>query len=121
MRCRAFVVALFFLQPVMAAFAQDDVIDRRIELVISERKVQLEPNSVRVTQGENIELVWNSDERAKLHLHGYDIEFEVSPEQPVSVRFHAHATGRFPITSHGFEGENGHGHAALMYVEVYPQ
>jgi hypothetical protein len=32
----------------------------------------------------------------------------------------AYATGRFPITSHGW-GEGGHGHDALTYLEVYPR
>lgn len=93
---------------------------RRIDLVISERAVQLENNSVRVTRGDSVEMRWESDEAVKLHLHGYDIEFEITPGKPAVVRFEAHATGRFPITSHGFSGEHGHGHEALLYLEVYP-
>ena len=114
-------ILLFFFVPVsINADAEEEAV-KRIELVISGRKVQREEKTIRVTQGESIELVWISDEPAELHLHGYDISFEVSPEAPANVTFEAHATGRFPITSHGFSGEHGHGHEALLYIEVYPR
>jgi hypothetical protein len=112
---------LFFFVPVSVHADTDEGTVKRIELVISERKVQREEKTIRVTQGESVELVWQSDEAAELHLHGYDISFEVSPEAPAIVTFEAHATGRFPITSHGFGGEQGHGHEALLYIEVYPR
>jgi hypothetical protein len=112
---------LFFFVPVWINADADEGAVKRIELVISERKVQREDKTIRVTQGESVELVWQSDEAAELHLHGYDINFEVSPEAPAIVTFEAHATGRFPITSHGFGGEQGHGHEALLYIEVYPK
>jgi hypothetical protein len=112
---------LFFIVPVSVNADADEGTVRRIELVISERTVQREEKTIRVTQGESLELVWQSDETAELHLHGYDISFEVSPEVPAIVTFETHATGRFPITSHGFGGEQGHGHEALLYIEVYPR
>jgi len=93
---------------------------RQIELVISERKVEPENRNVRVTQGENIEMIWNTDELVELHLHGYDISFEVSPGKATSITLKAHATGRFPISSHGFSGEHENSHNALLYLEVYP-
>ena len=112
---------LLCLVPVSINADTDEGAVKRIELVISERKVQREEKTIRVTQGELLELVWQSDEAAELHLHGYDISFEVSPEAPAIVTFKAHATGRFPITSHGFGGHKGHGHEALLYIEVYPR
>ena len=118
--CPMFATLLLFSVPARVDAGVDETSIRTIELVISERMVQLEENSIRVTQGETIDLAWKSDEPVKLHLHGYDIEFEVSPEAPANVTFEAHATGRFPITSHGFGGEHGHGDEALLYLEVYP-
>jgi FtsP/CotA-like multicopper oxidase with cupredoxin domain len=82
--------------------------------------VQLDPNVIRVTMGDRVTLSWTSDEAGSLHLHGYDIEFEVGPGRTETMTFLASATGRFPITSHGFGGEEGHGHKALLYLEVYP-
>jgi hypothetical protein len=112
---------LLFFVPVSINADTNERAVKQIELVISERKVQREEKTIRVTQGESLELVWTSDETAELHLHGYDISFEVSPETPAIVTFDANATGRFPITSHGFGGQKGHGHEALLYIEVYPQ
>ena len=112
---------LLFFAPVSINADTDEGAVKRIELVISERKVQREEKTIRVTQDQSLELVWYSDEVAELHLHGYDISFEVSPEAPVIMTFQAHATGRFPITSHGFGGQKGHGHEALIYIEVYPR
>jgi len=114
-------ILLYFIDPVSINAEADEGTVKRIELVIKERRVQLEEKSIRVTQGESVELVWTSDEKGELHLHGYDISFEVSPEAPAIVTFEAHATGRFPVTSHGFGGEHGHGHEALLYVEIYPR
>ena len=92
----------------------------RIDVTIEQRKIKGE-NVIRVTQGETVELVWHADEPARLHLHGYDIEFDVAPDEPTVTRLTAHATGRFPVTSHGFGGGHDHGHATLLYLEVYPR
>jgi hypothetical protein len=119
LRC-LILLAFIFVPTFVNADAEEGAV-KRIELVISERKVQLEDKTIRVTQGESLELVWQSDETAELHLHGYDISFEVSPEAPAIVTFEARATGRFPVTSHGFGGNKGHGHEALLYIEVYPR
>jgi len=100
--------------------AADEAAVKRFEVVITERSVQQDMKTLRVTQGDSIELVWKSDEAGSLHLHGYDIEFEVTPDENATVTFTAHATGRFPVTSHGFGGDHGHGHEAMLYLEVYP-
>jgi hypothetical protein len=109
---------LFALLPAVAQTGEGATV--LIHLEIQDRQVQLESDVLRVTQGQTVNLVWNSDEAGKLHLHGYDIEFEVSPDEPTIVTFRARATGRFPVTSHGFGGDPGHGHDAMMYIEVYP-
>ena len=114
-------ILLLYIVSVSVDAPADDGTVKRIELVISDRRVQLEEKTIRVTQGESIELVWESDEAGELHLHGYDIGFEVSPDAAAIVSFKAHATGRFPITSHGWGGEHGHGHEALIYIDVYPR
>ena len=93
----------------------------RIEVTVEQRKVAGDSDVIRVTQGEDVELVWHTDESARLHLHGYDIEFAVTPDEPTVIRLKAHATGRFPVTSHGFGDGHGHGHKPLLYLEVYPR
>jgi len=115
-----FTVLLLVFIPAFTNAAEERNDSRRFELLINERKLQVESTTIRVTQGQTVELVWNSDEAGELHLHGYDINFRVSPETPAMVTFKAHASGRFPVTSHSFDGDHGHGHEALMYLEVYP-
>ncbi len=74
---------------------------------------------VRVTQGDQVELRWTTDEETEVHLHGYDIEVELMPGTEQVMTFEARATGRFAIEAHGF-GQD-HGDATLMYLEVLPR
>ena len=80
-------------------------------------------NTFRATQGDQISLQWKTDEKVDLHLHGYDIELTATPGTPALMNFIAKATGRFPVTSHGFGGTKGHSHGsgALFYIEVHPK
>ncbi len=104
---------------IQAAVAQD-ASQRVIEVRIENREVVAPEESIRITEGDVIKLVWTSDEAKELHLHGYDLEIHVWPNKPTTMVVEAYATGRFPITSHGW-GEGGHGHDALTYLEVYPR
>jgi hypothetical protein len=79
-----FALLIAAVAPVTADPDADTDEVRRIEIRISERAVQRESNSVRVTRGEYVEMLWQSDEAVKLHLHGYDIEFEITPEKPAA-------------------------------------
>ena len=101
------------------AFSQDGTA-RVIQVKIEMRKVVAPKRAIRITENEAVELHWSSDEAVKLHLHGYDKELKVRPGKPASMSIKARATGRFPITSHGW-GQGGHGHHALTYLEVHPR
>jgi len=89
-----------------------------ISVEIKKRKI-VGARTIRVKQGDQVNLQWKTDEKAELHLHGYNIETNVAPGKPASMNFTAKATGRFPVTSHGFG--DGHGHSALIYIEVFPK
>jgi len=93
-----------------------------IDVNIKQRKV-VGNNVVRVAQGAVVALRWTTDETVQLHLHGYDIEIMVNPGEPVLTTFKADATGRFPVTAHGF-GNHAHqgekSEASLLYLEVHP-
>jgi hypothetical protein len=74
-------------------------------------------DTVKVKQGDQLELRWSSDKPMQLHLHGYDIEVKVSPQAPAVMAFKANLPGRFPIEPHG----QGSGpHHPILYLEVYP-
>jgi len=115
------MLLLFAFNPVGLLAGETESSTKHFDLVISKRQVVLEDKTIRVTQGDSIEMSWVSDEAGELHVHGYDISFKVSPAKPAVINFQAHATGRFPVTSHGFGGDHGHGHEALLYLEVHPQ
>jgi hypothetical protein len=93
---------------------------RAIAIEIRKRKVVSPKGRIRIYENETVELHWSTDETVKLHLHGYDIEFLVEPGKTAVMPFTGKATGRFPVTSHGW-GTGGHGHHALSYLEVYPR
>ena len=94
---------------------------RRLILVkIEKRKIVVPKKAIRVTENEVVELRWSSDEGVKLHLHGYDKVLHVSPGKSSTMSITGRATGRFPITSHGWE-QGGHGHHVLTYLEVHPR
>ncbi len=61
---------------------------------------------------------WTTDEAAEFHLHGDDIRLNLNPGAPGTMTFEAHAAGRFPV---GIHGSGGHGHCALVYLEVHPR
>ena len=89
---------------------------KRFELHIHQGKVMIDAQTIRVSQGDQVELYWSSDKPEVLHLHGYDIHTEVTPHVPAVMQFKAHASGRFPVESHGHSG-----HGSLIYLEVHPK
>jgi len=116
---RSLVFGVWLLSSV-AAYGQDAAV---LEIEIADRKVLLTEKTLRVTEGDSVELRWSSDEDVELHLHGYEIAVQVPGGGTVSMAFDADATGRFPISHHGFGAEMGqaHGHTPLLYLEVHPR
>ena len=114
-------LAIFLAGPA-PIIAQADPAVRIFSVSIEKRKVVGE-RTIRVTQGDRVQLNWQTDEKVELHLHGIDQKTEVLQGAGGTMRFTAKATGRFPVTSHGFGNEAGHHHGpgALAYVEVYPK
>ena len=108
------------------------------DLVIAERRVELEDETIRVVRGQTVTLRFSTDEAAEIHLHGYDVVAKLVPGTPDTLTFKAEATGRFPITAHHFGPAPGAGHEhtdhahdagaseqeeekTLLYVEVHPR
>ncbi len=95
---------------------------KKYSIRIIKRKV-VGNKHLRVNQGDKVILFWRTDEDVDLHLHGYDIEKTILKGKIVTMHITTNATGRFPITSHGFGDEKGHSHGkgALLYLEVHPK
>ena len=118
---RRWVGALFVVSCILVAVSVQAQNLQSFAVSIAERQVAAGGPVIRVTQGDTVEITWSSDEAGELHIHGYDLKIALDPAAETVTRFEAFAAGRFPITSHGFAGEDGHGdHSALLYLEVYP-
>jgi hypothetical protein len=93
-------------------------------LHIEKRHIKSGLKKIVVKQGQQVKIIWYTDEAVDIHLHGYDIELRVTANEPAEMNFKARATGRYPITNHGFGERSGQGgkahHGALLYLEVYP-
>jgi FtsP/CotA-like multicopper oxidase with cupredoxin domain len=84
------------------------------DIVLKNGRRVSEPAVLQVHQGDDVTLRVTSNAPDELHLHGYNLTLQVSPQSPATLRFTAKLTGRFPIESHKTE-------ASLGAVEVYPQ
>jgi FtsP/CotA-like multicopper oxidase with cupredoxin domain len=108
-------VGIAALLAVSIAVAADN---RVIDLAIRNGAVPADQRLIKVNQGDDITIRWTSDKPATVHLHGYDIEKAITPTAPVTMRFSARATGRFPIELHGSKpGQE----SVLGYLEVHPR
>lgn len=89
---------------------------KRFSVKVKGGHVPENENTLRVNEGDSVEIEFASDRTLTLHLHGIDIESTVAPGKPAVMRFQATVAGRFPVEAHGASA-----HTALIYVEVYPR
>ena len=108
------ILGFALLLPLRVANATEE--QKLFTINIKNGHLPKDQQTIRVTQGDIVEIKFTSDNDLTLHLHGINIETIVTPEKPSVMSFDAKVAGRFPIEIHG----NG-AHGKLMYVEVYPQ
>jgi hypothetical protein len=65
----------------------------------------------KLEKGDKVVLVVRTDAGEEVHLHGYDIERQVTPGKPVRIAFTAKLPGRFELELH-------HPDALLAVLEV---
>lgn len=95
---------------------------RRFDLALKAGDLPKEQRTIKVKQGDSIELRWNSDQPLRLHLHGYDIELAVKPGEPAVMSFKGNVAGRFSVEKLKDEGKGGHQHGGkVLYLEVHPK
>ena len=73
-----------------------------INLPIAGRATTATRDDLRVSQGDTVRLTFTSDEHGEIHLHGYDLTADVSPEHPGELVFQAKNAGAFGINFHVF-------------------
>lgn len=90
-----------------------DVVE--ITLPIANRATTTTRDDLKVQQGDMVKLSFSSDEIGEVHLHGYDLTAQVSPDQPGELVFEAENAGAFGINFHVFGNEGmedaGHSHS----------
>lgn len=119
-----FITAILFLAfgMVRTAAAQEPgkrIVELRLEAGVVSGDVNTAGGLavVRVAQGEDVELRWTSDEATGVHLHGYNIETDLSVDGETVMPFKAKFGGRFAIEAHS----HGGGNATILYIEVRPK
>jgi hypothetical protein len=75
--------------------------ERTIDLAVEDGAMT--PEEIEVGEGDRVRLKVSSGEQMEIHLHGYDIEREVTPGEPATLSFEADLTGRFEIEDHDTE------------------
>ncbi len=112
--------SVFALVVFAPAAASDNV---ALDIQIAERRVVGGELTRRVSEGDNVKIRWQADEKVELHLHGYEIAVQVPSAGVAHMAFTANVSGRFPISHHGFGEQAGadHGEEPLLYLEVYPE
>ena len=87
----------------------------QFEVMLKDGRPRYEDRTLSATAGETVSIRVHSDQAVTLHLHGYDRELRVPAGGEATLRFDAAIPGRFPIELHG-----GHGHGAIVYLEIQP-
>jgi hypothetical protein len=74
--------------------------EQRIEVTFAHGEASGDTGRVPVALGTPVTLVVTSDVADKVHVHGYDIEKELTPGTPVTLQFDATVAGVFEVELH---------------------
>ena len=117
-RRRLFLFALLACVAVPALAQAQEV--RRFDLAFKAGELPKEQRTIKVKQGDDVELRWTTDKPIRLHLHGYDVEVAVKPGEPTVTALKARMPGRFSVEKLQ-EQKSGHQHGGkVLYLEVHP-
>jgi hypothetical protein len=93
---------------------------RRFDLALKAGELPKEQRTIKIKQGDSVELRWSSDQPVRLHLHGYDMEIAVKPGEPTVTALKARIAGRFSVEKLQ-DKPGGHQHGGkVLYLEVHP-
>jgi len=94
---------LFFaLRPGPAGYNDPDE-PRERAFALSIKDGAMSPGKIEVHEGDRVTLRLTSEKPTEVHLHGYDLEEEVSPGEAAALSFEADLPGRFEIEDHESE------------------
>ncbi len=69
---------------------------KTFEIVVKDKKVISGPETIKVTEGDEVVIKITANEDEELHLHGYDKSVDLEKDKPAELSFTANLTGRFP-------------------------
>ncbi len=69
---------------------------KTFDLVVKNKKLVSGPDTLTVTEGDQVSINIISDEAEELHLHGYDKSVDLEASKEAQLNFTANLTGRFP-------------------------
>lgn len=104
------------VQPKSATADSETPTAHLFDIAIADGKRIAGPALISVNRGAKIILQFTTNQAGELHLHGYDLSLQLTPEEPVRLQFTAEHAGRFEYELHG----HGAGHRALGVIEVLP-
>ncbi len=96
--------------PIVQAAQQPSL---KFELNIKGGALTSGPRRIEVPQGSAIELKVTTDHADELHLHGYDLKFQLTADESATLVFSADHSGRFGLELH-------HSHSEIATLEVMP-
>jgi hypothetical protein len=73
---------------------------QRIEVTVAHGRVSGDTGRVPVALGTPVTLVITSDAADQVHVHGYDLEQELTPDTPATLQFDATVPGVFEVELH---------------------
>ncbi len=82
-------------QPIASSSAQPSA-SKSFDLVVKNKKLVSGPETLKVTEGDQVTINITNDEVEELHLHGYDKSVDLEANKPAKLEFTANLTGRFP-------------------------
>ena len=117
-RRRLFLFALLACTVVPGMAGAQDV--RRFDLALKAGELPKDQRTIKVKEGDSVELHWTSDQPVRLHLHGYDIEIAVKPGEPAVTALRARIAGRFSVEKLQNKPSGHHHGGRVLYLEVHP-
>jgi uncharacterized protein (DUF2141 family) len=94
--------------------------ERHFDLALKAGALPKDMQTIKVKQGDSVELKWTSDQPIKMHLHGYDMQIAVKPGEPTVTAINAKIAGRFSVEKLQDKGGGHHHGGKILYFEVYP-
>ena len=112
------VILLIFFSFACGESLEEEKKVNEIDIVISGGIVEGEETVV-VGKNQQVKLHFTSDQEMTVHLHGYDIEKKIPESGKGTIMFDAHATGRFPVTTHASDEDHSSQGAHQMHGMLF--